>query len=110
MKRFTSPRHTFGNALRAMRLGWYECPALDLMIRMSTVGDAGNIVEVCPIGKVPSTAATGQARVWTEGDDDGGDILEFLPWLKELGDVDRHLIFRVDNNGAVVLRSEGKNR
>lgn len=78
------PCRTFGNQIRAARLGYHWFEPLRMFIRMSDAGPGRTLIEARNANLLPSSGK-GEHRRWWDGDDDlVRDLLYLVPALREL--------------------------
>lgn len=67
------PARTFGNQIRAARLGYHWFEPLRMFLRMSDAGPGQTLIEARNANLLPSYGGKGdlrQYRCWWDGDDD----------------------------------------
>lgn len=94
---------TLGPRIRAARLGWGYAPRHGCFVRISDFAHDRFRVELCPVNAVPGHKSPnhGNYRVWW----DTPEMLDMIPWLRNVTRVKKYVCVVVDEHGGVV-RSE----
>lgn len=92
---------TFGQVIRAARLGYHWAPRLQAMVRMSDCGPHTEI-RLCPADQLPKGASRGENpehRCWWECKE---DLLGLIAPIRGIRAVKSPIRFLVDDNGNLV--------
>lgn len=94
---------SFGTMIRATRLGWGWSRKHKAFIRMSDRPNMHTFIELVPMhGVLKTKCKGGEHRCWW---DKGQEILDMIPWLKDVRQVRKSIGVLVDEHGAIVKES-----
>lgn len=92
----TRKTNTFGQALRAVRLGYGMSDEHGAFIRLGDDAPTKVSVTLCPFGtRVATYRGDKQHVVWWESEE-ARKILDYIPALKTIGKIDKQIRFWID--------------
>lgn len=94
-------RPSFGDYLRAARLGWHWSEAHGCFVRTSDLSPETFLVEVAPAGLIPAECSDGLYRCWWEGPK-GDAILQHCAVLQGVHRPEHYHRWVVDMDGREV--------
>lgn len=100
---------TFGQTIRAARLGFHWCPKVQAMMRIS--GDGPFLVELAPADRLPDNRGKGRKgdvfyRAWWEGEN-AAAIVDGIKPLAHIKAVKQLIRFTIGEDGDIVRSAGG---